>query len=92
MNKLTKIAILAFAITLNACTTISPLLITQNPIGTKQGKARAVFLFGIPLDGGDFSTGTAARNGGINKIATVDLKTQNYLGIVIVQQTIVAGE
>lgn len=92
MNKISKAVIFVAIIALNACTTLVPLMITQNPIGTKQGKARAVFLFGIPLDGGDYSTGTAARNGGINKIATVDLQTQNYLGIIIVKQSIVAGE
>ena len=90
-----KIAPLVFllGIIFNSCTSIAPLMITQNPIGAKQGKSRAVFLFGcIALDGGDYSTGTAARNGGVNKIATVDLQTQNYLGIIIVKQSIVCGE
>ncbi|MDX2191455.1 MAG: TRL domain-containing protein [Bacteroidota bacterium] len=93
MKNINIIIITFFIILLSSCTTISPLMVTQNNLGAKQGKSRAAFLFGkIALDGGDYSTGTAARNGGVSKIATVDLQVQNYLGIVIIYTTLVGGE
>ena len=46
----------------------------------------------LPVMSADVSISTAAANGGITKIATVDSKTVNYLGIWVVRTTIVTGE
>ena len=40
----------------------------------------------------DASIKTAAKNGGISKISTVDVKNTSYLGIVNQVETIVTGE
>ena len=57
----------------------------------KTGTSKATLLFGfIPL-GGDASVGTAAKNGNIDKISTVDLKTTNFLNIITTYETKVTG-
>jgi hypothetical protein len=40
----------------------------------------------------DASIQTAAKNAGISKISTVDLKTTNMLGIIVTYTTVVTGE
>lgn len=77
--------------TLASCSVTAPYMVTQNEMGSKEGKASATFVFGIPVNGGDCSTRTAARNGNITKIATVDTQVKNYLCIVVVRATIVTG-
>jgi hypothetical protein len=42
--------------------------------------------------GADASIQEAAKNGGITKISTVDLQTNNILGIIVVYKCIVTGE
>ena len=42
--------------------------------------------------GGDYSIQTAAKNGGITKVSTVDVKYKNVLGLFISRTTIVTGE
>ena len=57
----------------------------------KTGSSKATLLLGfIPL-GGDASVGAAAKNGNIDKIATVDLKTTNFLNIITTYETKVTG-
>ena len=92
------------ALTLASCQTTVPSMVTDNPIGTKVGKASGTCydLFGIfsiiTLGKGglcfnaDYSIHAAAKNGGINKIATVDIHRTSVLGIVITYETIVTGE
>ena len=59
----------------------------------KTGEATSGFLFGrVPLLEADISVSTAAKNGGITKIATVDSKAISYLGIWVIRTTIVTGE
>jgi hypothetical protein len=57
----------------------------------KTGSSKATLLFGfIPL-GGNASVVAAAKNGNIDKIATVDLKTTNFLNIITTYETKVTG-
>lgn len=77
-----------------SCSTTGPVAATSNELGAKVGTSTAGKLFGlipIPFDG-DYSIAKAARNGGITKISTVDLKEFSYLGVWSGKTTIVTGE
>ncbi|NDC42061.1 MAG: hypothetical protein EBZ77_11010 [Chitinophagia bacterium] len=76
----------------SSCTIIMPVAATSNNVGSKHGTAKATTLFGFIHIAPDASIESAAKNGGISRISTVDMKTTNYLGIVIFQETIVTGE
>ena len=74
------------------CTTISPITATSNELGTKVGTSTAAFIFGLIPISDEYSIQAAAKEGGITKISTVDLKSFNYLGIYSGYTTIVTGE
>jgi len=99
------IAALAITFTFESCSSTQPFFVTNNSIGTKVGKSSGTCydlfglftLFQMGKPGGicldsDYSIQTAAKNGGITKIATVDIKKSSVLGIVITYETIVTGE
>lgn len=79
---------------LSGCSSVtSPLAATANPVGSKIGEATVSFLLGtIPIgknrDGGIYA---AAKNGGITRISTVDVKTKNWI-IGVTKTTVVTGE
>lgn len=75
-----------------SCSATHPYWVTTNPIGTKVGKSSGTCYFRVLCFNVDYSIQTAAKNGGINKIATVDIKTTNVLGIIWTFETIVTGE
>ena len=54
----------------------SPLLVTDNPIGSKTGEASyRLNIFGLPTTkDANVGAAEAAKNGGITKIATVDMQ------------------
>ena len=66
-----------------------PLLVTDNPEGTKVGMATSKVIFGVCY--GDSSIETAALNGNITKITAVDTDITNVLGIYVEFTTIVHG-
>ena len=76
---------------LASCSVSGPLMVTNHTIGSKRGEASRKIVFGITFGHTDLGAITAARNGGIKKIATVDWKqkggffSQTY-------STIVTGE
>ena len=82
------------------CTTIQPgsgigsNVVISGALMEKTGEAEAAFLFGlIPLGDCDCSLASAASDGGITKIATVDTRWHaSFLGIVVTRTTIVTGE
>ena len=76
---------------LSSCTITRPLGATSNPVGSKVGKAKTQSVLGFVLkpNGG---VATAAKNGNISKISTIDIKTTNYLMIFNTTETIVTGE
>ena len=76
---------------ISACSYTQPLAVSSNPVGKKVGTAKANFVLGLCF-GGNFGIETAAKNGGITKISTVDVKTFNVLGAFISRKTIVTGE
>jgi hypothetical protein len=95
------LSIAVIAILLASCTLTRPYTATNNPIGSKVGVSKTTCIFGGAygnnLSAGLFCTNKnfgvieAAKNGGINKVATVDIKTKNLLFIQKVE-VIVTGE
>jgi len=94
MKKVIVIVALAFAmIALMGCPTVNlPAAAGGATVGVKTGTAEGsiiLMLFGDV----DASSLTAAKNGGITKIATVDVKVKQLLGgLVVTYTTTVTGE
>ena len=93
INKI-KTIFLLFAITamVSSCALTMPVNATSNPVGNKVGSAKATGYLGILFFNADASIQTAAKNGGITEISTVDLKTTNILNIILTYETIVTGK
>ena len=93
MKKIISVCILATLLVLAGCTTVVPVTATSNPVGSKVGESTGSFLFGLfPLGSkNDMSIQTAAKNGGITTISTVDEKVADYFFVVKVS-TVVTGE
>jgi len=92
MKKILFGSVLAIALTLASCATTLPLTATSNPLGSKIGEASVSYLFGfIPLGTADLGIYTAAKNGGITKISTVDVK-KIPAGLFTTYSTVVSGE
>ncbi len=86
------IAALAVVVTMASCSLTLPVNATSNTVGSKVGTAKATGYLGVLFFDQDASIKTAAKNAGITKISTVDVKCSNILGIVITYETIVTGE
>lgn len=78
------LASLTVGLVLASCAVTSPLLVTNNDLGSKEGRSETVCLFGwggvssgIVLNK-DYSVAEAARKGDINNIGSVDIKVQNF--------------
>jgi hypothetical protein len=94
MKKVVLIATLAIAaLVMMGCPSLNkPLLATGNPIGSKTGQASGTIILGLFGDV-DAGAATAAKAGGITKIATVDFQVKSILGaIVTTYTTTVTGE
>lgn len=89
MKFLSLLAAVAF---LASCSYTRPAGLTQNSTGSKVGMASGTCYLFILCFNADWSLRTAAQNGGIKKIATVDYKQSNILNIVFTHETIVTGE
>ncbi|MDD3686767.1 MAG: TRL domain-containing protein [Bacteroidales bacterium] len=90
MKKIYFIISIALVFAFTACTVSGPLLVTDNTI-TKRGESSYKVILGFPPFKGDRSIQTAARNGGITKIATVDVRVRGGL-FVQTYTTVVTGE
>lgn len=93
MKKIAILSALVALLLLAGCTTVVPVTATSNPVGSKVGEATGSLLFGfIPLGSKlDMSIQTAAKNGGITTISTVDEKVVDYFFVAKVS-TVVTGE
>ena len=76
----------------SSCALTMPVNATSNPVGNKVGSAKATGFLGILFFNADASIQTAAKNGGITEISTVDVKTTNILNIILTYETIVTGK
>ena len=96
MKKLRNIIYLGIILLLSSCTITGPVvkpqaLVTQNSVGDKVGIAERTVWFGFSFGHTDLSTTTAAKAGGISKIATVDSYYRKGL-FKTKYKTIVTGE
>ena len=91
MKKLLCAALIAVTV-LSSCSLTKPVSASGSAIGSKVGQASGTCFLGVLCFGADASIQTAAKNGGITKVSTVDLKTSNVLGIVVTYTCIVTGE
>ena len=86
------LALLAVSAMLTSCALTLPVNATSNTIGKKVGTAKATGYLGFLFFNADASIQTAAKNAGITKISTVDIKQTTILCIVVTFETIVTGE
>ena len=75
----------------SSCTTVHPVAATGEVDGGKRGTATVVKVCGFVLSG-DGSTATAAHNGAVRFVQTVDVRRTSVLGLVTWSTTIVTGE
>jgi len=68
-----------------------PVTATANAQGAKTGTAICTSILGLVATG-DCSVEAAAKNGGINKVFTVDSKNLSYLGVYATFTTTVTGQ
>jgi hypothetical protein len=96
MKKIIFGALVLSVMLLAACTTITrPVAATENPVGSKVGEATSSYIFwGNIRTNGDRSLSTAAANGGVQKIATVEQRIYRsaFGGFSRKITTIVTGE
>ena len=85
-------AMIVVAAVMSSCAVTMPVNATSNAIGSKVGKAKATGYLGVLFFNQDASIQSAAKNGGITKVSTVDVKVTNLLGLVVGYETIVTGE
>lgn len=85
-------AVFSLAALMTSCTLTMPVTATSNPVGNKVGESTGTVFLQIFAFDADASIRTAAKNGGITKVSTVDIKQTNILGIVTTYTTIVTGE
>ena len=76
---------------LTGCAISFPVAATSNDIGSKVGTSTATGYFGALFFDADASIRTAAANGGITKISTVDMKVSNMFGVIMTYECIVTG-
>jgi len=92
MKKIVSLVLLSIILmAMVACTSVTPIAATSNPLGSKVGEASIFVLFNYLSLGGDRGIAKAAQNGGITKISTVDQKV--VIGIFgTTFYTVVTGE
>ncbi len=88
----TIFALLAVIAMMSSCSLTLPVAATSNSVGNKVGEAKATGYFGVLFFDADASIRTAAKNAGITKISTVDIKQTSLLNIIVTYTTIVTGE
>ena len=85
-------ALLTLAAMVSSCALTLPVNATSNPVGSKVGTAKATGFLGVLFFDQDASIQSAAKQGRITRISTVDIKQTSILGIVVTFETIVTGE
>jgi hypothetical protein len=91
-NNLIKcLSVCVMTIMFVSCSITLPVTATSNSVGSKVGKSSATVVLGFAFNE-DASIRTAAKQGGISKISTVDIKVKNILGLVVTYETIITGE
>ncbi len=83
--------LLTFSFLLTSCAVTLPVNATSNEVGGKVGMSKATGYLGVLWFDQDASIQKAAKQAGITKISTVDLKQTNLLGIIQTYECIVTG-
>ena len=83
--------IFAAALLLTSCAITLPVNATSNEVGSKVGMSKATGYLNVLWFDQDASIQKAAKQGGITKISTVDLKQTNMLGVIQTYECIVTG-
>jgi hypothetical protein len=89
---MTFMALAAAGLFMSNCALTLPVNATSNAVGSKVGTAKASGYFGIIYMNQDASIAKAAKNGGITKISTVDLKQTSLFNLITTYECIVTGE
>jgi hypothetical protein len=76
---------------LSSCALTLPVNATSNEVGSKVGMSKATGYLGVLWFGQDASIQKAAKQAGITKISTVDVKQTDLLGIIQTYECIVTG-
>jgi len=90
-NLLLFFLIVSVALLLSSCAITLPVNATSNEVGSKVGMSKATGYLNVIWIDQDASIQKAAKQGGITKISTVDLKQTNMLGIIQTYECIVTG-
>lgn len=86
------VSVIAVAAVLTSCSVTVPVTASAASMGAKVGTSETVVLFGTLYLNKNYGVAEAAHNGKIKGgVATVDLKTTNYL-LFAKKQLIVTGE
>jgi len=91
MRKLVTLSLMAVGLLATGCSITVPVDATSNPVGSKVGESSGSTFFGM-YSTIDVSIKSAAANGGISKISTVDMKRETILGLINTYTCIVTGE
>jgi outer membrane lipoprotein SlyB len=92
MKKVFVIVALAFvAIALMGCPSVNKPFAVGSASIQKTGQSSGSIIFGL-FGNVDAGIATAAKNGGITKVATVDHEVKTMLGLVVTYTTTVTGE
>ncbi len=97
MKKLRNLLVVGgAALFLASCSMTMPITATSNAVGSKVGKSSGscylgAWPFGLCF-GVDASIQSAAKNGGITEISTVDMQMKNVLNLIVTYETIVTGK
>jgi hypothetical protein len=70
----------ALVAVMSACSITLPVDATSNEVGSKVGRSSGAVLFGAIVVDDDAGIQAAAKDGGITKISTVDIRTTSILG------------
>ena len=77
---------------MTSCSITLPVNATSNPVGSKVGTSSGKCVLQVLCFGVDASIKSAAKNGNIKQISTVDMKVKDVLGIVTTYECQVTGE
>lgn len=91
MKKIAIAFVVAATLALASCTTVLPVAATSNDMGKKVGESTTTLLFNALPISGEASIASAAKNGGIKKISSVDLKVK-WLVVLTQLTAVVTGE
>ena len=91
MKKIAIALATAATLALASCTTVLPVAATSNDMGKKVGESTTTLLFNALPISGEASIASAAKNGGIKKISSVDLKVK-WLVVLTQLTAVVTGE